>query len=424
MKKKLILEANEVEAEVRKGKLLIDGQEHGVISSGLEKRRKESTIKVIVIMLVIVLMGSFTYVLVQNLFGSDDQSDPYLSTEKENLLRMKLNTVYPSSSLFLEGGSPIFQDLQDDIDHDRSKDDLLFDLDNNVTGSPTLNIVWRGNVDDLMLKGISVMEVHVDIDSPYRLYGVSFIVLGEDGSVDGEVEMSVPRDQLSTSRSGSNTYTIEFNRLELGEARLLQSGELSRNRACWISLLLPEGMGEGEHSVSASFGPEFYHESTPWDLFLGLIIGTLTLLACALVFMDLTRMRPALVVETKKDDLVLFGEEKDLSEINYQITKVIITKMREKEKRDLEKVGSAPEEFKVSSERLEKMKEHMKDLPGSPDKIMIQQCPECGSNELYYESGFLTGYVYHCKECDYIGSFIIEKELDFKDPTIAENKDQ
>ncbi|MEM2899610.1 MAG: hypothetical protein QXT63_02355 [Thermoplasmata archaeon] len=39
-------------------------------------------------------------------------------------------------------------------------------------------------------------------------------------------------------------------------------------------------------------------------------------------------------------------------------------------------------------------------------------CPECGSNELYYEAGLITGYKYHCKKCDYIGSFVIEKKIE------------
>jgi RNA polymerase subunit RPABC4/transcription elongation factor Spt4 len=35
-------------------------------------------------------------------------------------------------------------------------------------------------------------------------------------------------------------------------------------------------------------------------------------------------------------------------------------------------------------------------------------CPICGSAKLYYEVGGKIGFVYHCKNCDYIGSFIVE----------------
>jgi len=35
-------------------------------------------------------------------------------------------------------------------------------------------------------------------------------------------------------------------------------------------------------------------------------------------------------------------------------------------------------------------------------------CPICGSAKLYYEVGGKIGFVYHCKNCDYIGSLIVE----------------
>jgi len=39
-------------------------------------------------------------------------------------------------------------------------------------------------------------------------------------------------------------------------------------------------------------------------------------------------------------------------------------------------------------------------------------CPQCGSADLYYENALITGYKYHCKKCNYIGAFVIEKEID------------
>ena len=35
-------------------------------------------------------------------------------------------------------------------------------------------------------------------------------------------------------------------------------------------------------------------------------------------------------------------------------------------------------------------------------------CPICGSPKLYYEVGGKIGFVYHCKNCGYVGSFIVE----------------
>jgi uncharacterized Zn finger protein len=39
---------------------------------------------------------------------------------------------------------------------------------------------------------------------------------------------------------------------------------------------------------------------------------------------------------------------------------------------------------------------------------LIEVCPVCGNADLYYEVGGYAGTVYHCKECGYVGAFIIE----------------
>ena len=45
-----------------------------------------------------------------------------------------------------------------------------------------------------------------------------------------------------------------------------------------------------------------------------------------------------------------------------------------------------------------------------PRTMMI--CPHCGGTDLYIESGQITGYKYHCKHCQYVGAFVIEKDVD------------
>lgn len=42
----------------------------------------------------------------------------------------------------------------------------------------------------------------------------------------------------------------------------------------------------------------------------------------------------------------------------------------------------------------------------------VLTCPQCGSADLYYEAALITGYKYHCKKCNYIGAFVIEKEVE------------
>jgi len=45
----------------------------------------------------------------------------------------------------------------------------------------------------------------------------------------------------------------------------------------------------------------------------------------------------------------------------------------------------------------------------------VLTCPQCGSADMYYEAALITGYKYHCKKCNYIGAFVIEKEVDDAD---------
>ncbi len=48
----------------------------------------------------------------------------------------------------------------------------------------------------------------------------------------------------------------------------------------------------------------------------------------------------------------------------------------------------------------------------SVKKVKLLQCPQCGSTDVHYEAGLITGYKYHCKNCHYIGAFIIEREVE------------
>ncbi len=39
---------------------------------------------------------------------------------------------------------------------------------------------------------------------------------------------------------------------------------------------------------------------------------------------------------------------------------------------------------------------------------LIEVCPVCGNSDLYYEVGGYAGAVYHCKDCGYMGAFVVE----------------
>jgi predicted RNA-binding Zn-ribbon protein involved in translation (DUF1610 family) len=41
----------------------------------------------------------------------------------------------------------------------------------------------------------------------------------------------------------------------------------------------------------------------------------------------------------------------------------------------------------------------------------VLRCPQCGGTNIYYENALITGYKYHCKDCDYMGALIIEEDI-------------
>ncbi len=41
----------------------------------------------------------------------------------------------------------------------------------------------------------------------------------------------------------------------------------------------------------------------------------------------------------------------------------------------------------------------------------ILLCPQCSSTKIISELGGLTGEIYHCLNCDYIGPVVIERDL-------------
>ena len=47
--------------------------------------------------------------------------------------------------------------------------------------------------------------------------------------------------------------------------------------------------------------------------------------------------------------------------------------------------------------------------------VRVLECPQCHGVDLYYEAGLITGYKYHCKTCNYIGPFVIEREVEVRD---------
>lgn len=47
-------------------------------------------------------------------------------------------------------------------------------------------------------------------------------------------------------------------------------------------------------------------------------------------------------------------------------------------------------------------------------------CPDCGGTHLSYEAGMITGQKYHCADCHYRGTFILERKVVMKDDEVVE----
>jgi hypothetical protein len=41
----------------------------------------------------------------------------------------------------------------------------------------------------------------------------------------------------------------------------------------------------------------------------------------------------------------------------------------------------------------------------------VRVCPQCGSSRLVVEAGSITGAVYHCLACQYVGALVLEVDV-------------
>ncbi|MDG6224245.1 MAG: hypothetical protein QCI82_01895 [Candidatus Thermoplasmatota archaeon] len=143
------------------------------------------------------------------------------------------------------------------------------------------------------------------------------------------------------------------------------------------------------------------------------IVFPLTVLAI-LIFGSLAGAPQELVsVRTDETEHLFGGDVADLRLFHYQASKITISKMPSDPYEKQEgRAGSMKGSDLLNEEERTVMKKDLNRLPGKRRTVKGKICPHCSSTEMYYEAGFLTGYVYHCKRCDYVGSFVIEKELE------------
>jgi predicted RNA-binding Zn-ribbon protein involved in translation (DUF1610 family) len=119
-----------------------------------------------------------------------------------------------------------------------------------------------------------------------------------------------------------------------------------------------------------------------------------------------------IVVKGRSKEYVLTGDRRTLQDLHYAVSKLTIAAMKRDERERIEgRAGSYQGSEVLDRKEHESLQKDMKRFIGKRKTVTTTICPDCGSSEMYYEAGLITGYVYHCKKCDYVGSFVLEKEL-------------
>lgn len=152
-------------------------------------------------------------------------------------------------------------------------------------------------------------------------------------------------------------------------------------------------------------------------------IGAISL--CLFVFLATGRSREVLLLETEGGTLELSGVPSDLKRLHFELAKLVLGRSRDMEKEEVIKTiprssggarraGSSSAETVLDPDEALKFKEELKGGLVRRDRIIARTCPHCEGNDLYIEGGMYGGAIYHCKDCDYIGPFIIEREITVK----------
>jgi predicted RNA-binding Zn-ribbon protein involved in translation (DUF1610 family) len=175
-----------------------------------------------------------------------------------------------------------------------------------------------------------------------------------------------------------------------------------------------------------------YYINTPIFYYGYVAFSVLMILIVVYIFIHFTQAPPELFTNGKVDEDQtstglerVFKAEKRYKTKEQQINEEpeqsrtrklrgVRTKTQETSSKSAKKfkIGSIPLEETIFTEKYDMLKKgEDTDSVSETKKVTTFLCPTCGSKELYYEAGLISGYKYHCKDCDYIGSFVIEKDF-------------
>ena len=128
--------------------------------------------------------------------------------------------------------------------------------------------------------------------------------------------------------SGRSIYDIHVERSEMGAARNNQSGLSSSMKGTLIQVEFPNGISPGTIEISAEWGPDYYHETTPTAMLIAGVCLILTLGALFFVYSKVAKDEACLVLDTDEREYVLFGDNDDISNAYLEISKITIPKMK------------------------------------------------------------------------------------------------
>lgn len=415
------LDGSEVRVSVKGGKVTVDREAVDVTSASLTRKRKGNTFQFIVYLVMVLIIGVVVYASANFILTADDEGEPYKELDGSSEVGFNTGSSGVTSPVFVTGPSGYFLNLEnriiynDDGRRDRITLPESVTFPGEVPGQVVLHLMWFGSADDLMTRGISQFRFMISTNDEFYISGVSMVRLGDDNMVSEEVDLPLPHPFSGGVFSGPKTMDMEVSSQVLGNARNIQSASSDSDRGTYITVTFTGGISAGDLLISAEWGPKYYHETSYTQLLSGGIGLLVVMTGFLFVFSKYGKEDPCLILASGDGEIELFGDSDDLSKLYYQISKLTIPKMKAEKRGPSGRAGVTRGEDLIDEKEAREIGTELSRKPGRKGRMIVHQCPECMGTELYYETGFLTGYKYHCKNCDYVGSFVIEKEVRFED---------
>ena len=407
---RMIHEGREVDVDLQRDRLQAGERSYTVRSATIAKKKRNTTFKSIVFLLVIFVLGLLVFAAVNRALGEGDSS-PYEQMDKETAIPFRASPTGERAPVHVVAGDSTTTDLEDYLEYDSEGHWESLTIPEN--GGGKLLVMFYGNAEDLYIRDISELSLGLDSDTRYRINSMDMVILDSEGRVLDSVSVELPEDIGGKYFRGRNNFRLTVDELTMGSAKNLQSGQFSNRKGLLLEVEFVDTPTE-EVKFTLEWSPEYYHESSVMQDAIGMSILLVTVISGIGAYFVMSREYPALVVDHEGGEITLFGNEEDVRDLYYRIAKVAIPKMEKEEKaKSGIRPGISKGEDLMEEEKVREISKDLDKVPGSRGRMVVQQCPQCGSDDLYFESGFITGYVYHCRNCDYVGSFVIEKEVNF-----------